>query len=416
MRDSDNKSLVVVLSAGRSGTSLLMKTLGRLGMTLSENMVPGRHENPEGFFEDIDIVQQHNILLERLNTKTYLPLPDNWLENKAVDETRKKLRNIVGERMITSPTIWGFKDPRTPPFLPMWMRIFNMEGVTPTFILAVRDPAAAISSLRRQINRDEAISELQWLYRNCEALHHTAADCYVLHYEDWFTRSKEIAEDLLLYTGLDRCFSGPSVSEAIHGVVKENLNRSVYDNYVIQNDYVSMLYENLKNCSGKDFDRTKLMQTVRECRRAMHGFRGWYQAALSAGPKIKENLDAVEMKKLEDDLEQLVTQTNNYLKKNKELEDEIARLRVRNASLAKLTKQTVVSGKNGLKRYNGAPGEEIKRYRREIQLLKSSYTYRVGYFVVKAFSQPGKNTILLPYRLIRIFLNYLRKRKNSKKD
>ena len=44
--------VVVVLSSGRAGTSLLMQILGALGMRLSDDMIGGRYENPDGFFED----------------------------------------------------------------------------------------------------------------------------------------------------------------------------------------------------------------------------------------------------------------------------------------------------------------------------------------------------------------------------
>jgi hypothetical protein len=272
------KKVIVVLSAGRSGTSLLMKGLGALGMRLSENMIPGSVGNPEGFFEDTEIVDVHKELFEKLNTHPVLPLPEGWLESEAAKKARPKIKKILENRLYDTDSIWGFKDPRTVSFLPLWSRILNAPGTVPVFILATRDPATVASSLRRQINREEAITELQWLQRTTDALHHTAADCFIVQYEDWFTRPYEQAEGLLKYTGLDKSFTA-NLEEAIQNVIKPNLNRAVYDEYQVQNEYVLRLYDVLKDCRGADFDRQRLMAVVKECRKAMDGFKGWYLEA-----------------------------------------------------------------------------------------------------------------------------------------
>jgi hypothetical protein len=278
MSVEEGRRIIVVLSPGRSGTSLLMNILSALGMSVSENMISGSVGNPEGFFEDREIVEIHKNLLEELHTNAVLPLPDGWVEFGVTRVARRKLRDILEMRLEKSNTIWGFKDPRTGNFLPLWNRMLNEPGIVPCFLLAVRHPASVAASLNRQIGRKVAITELQWLQRTTDALHHTGADCYIVQYEDWFTRPNELAQGLCRYTGLDNYFNG-NVDDALRDVIKPNLNRAVYEDYCVENEYVLKLYDILKDCRGDDFDRAKLMAVVKECRKAMNGFKGWYMEA-----------------------------------------------------------------------------------------------------------------------------------------
>jgi len=321
MTDQQTKRVVVVLSAGRSGTSLLMKALGAMGMKLSENMIPGSVGNPEGHFEDAGIVEVHKQLFSELGGVPTLPLPQGWLESDAVKKARPALRKILEHNLSESTGIWGFKDPRTVAFLPLWNRILNAPGTVPVFVLAVRDPAVVATSLNRQINRENIITELQWLQRTTDALHHTAADCYIVHYEDWFTRPKDLAQDLLTYTGLDQYFTG-SVDEAIKDVVKPKSEPGCYDDYEVKNEYLLKLYDVLKDCHGAEFDRDRLMAVVKECRRAMDGFKGWYMEAqrhIGQQAQVRERLEE-EQEQKKDLKERLENERERVEKKQAELE------------------------------------------------------------------------------------------------
>jgi len=290
------RRIIVVLSAGRSGTSLLMQALARLGMTLSEELLGGRYENPDGFFEDVRIVELHKELLERLETKGTLPLPDDWQRHEATREISVKLRALVHDQLLHTEGIWGFKDPRTATFLPMWLRIFNAEKVNPVFILALREPASVISSFVRLYNNPPELAELVWLSRTCDALHHTGADCYIAHYEDWFSRPGDLGRELMQYSGLDTIFKG-NVDDALREVIKPNLNRSVHDPYEIGNEFVQRLFGELSVCRGAEFDRPKLMHEVRACVRAMDDFKGWYLDAHRATVQLKSLTRVVESEK-----------------------------------------------------------------------------------------------------------------------
>jgi hypothetical protein len=326
----DVRKIVIVLGPGRSGTSLLMQILNKMGMHISDNMLQGSVGNPEGFFEDLEIVKIHKNVLQELNTQSSLPMPEGWLESEVVKKSRPELRNLLEKRLAEFNGIWGFKDPRTSNLLPLWNRILNSPGTIPVFIIAMRNPASVSSSLNRQINKEKAIAEMQWLQRTTDALHHTAADCFIVHYEDWFDDSSKIAEELLVYTGLDQYFSG-ELDEVLREIIKPNLNRAVYDEYQVQNEYVYKLYDILRNCRGDNFDREQLMATVKECRKVMNGFKGWgleAQKYMDNQTRKDEQLkkEREQLKSLSDNetaLKKKLIQNEEQLKKERERVQEL---------------------------------------------------------------------------------------------
>ena len=337
------KRVVVVLSSGRSGTSLLMKALGAMGMQLSENLIPGRAENPDGFFEDAEIVELHKQLITDSGTLATLPLPDNFLESEVGRNAIPKFREILENRLANLNFIWGFKDPRTVTFLPVWNKVFNQAKIIPIFLLAIRNPAEVVVSHKRYYNVKKEVIELQWLQRTADALHHTAADCYIVHYEDWFLRPLELGEEILTYTGLDQYFSG-SVDEALRDVIKPNLNRAVYDDYKIHNEYIKKFYEVLKDSRGADFDRRRLMDEVKECRRAMDGFKGWYMEAqkhIGQKAKIRERLEQ-EQGRNQDMKERIEKKRERIIK----LESKVEAVQQKNNELSKFFEQELKETQN----------------------------------------------------------------------
>lgn len=323
MADEQTTKVIVVLSAGRSGTSLLMNALGEMGMRLSENMNPARLENPEGFFEDAEIVEINRKLNHDLNFNPTLPPPAGWLESSATREAVNKLSHIITARVASSNVIWGFKDPRTSFFVPLWMQVFNIAKVVPIFVLAVRDPASVAASFRRQYNTKESFAELIWLQRNCGAIYHTAADCFIVHYEEWFNQPTELGRRLLNYTGLAEFSGATNPEDRLAELVKPNLNRAQFEDYSIQNQWVAKLYDQLRRCNGSNFDRTPLLDVVKECRSVMQQFIPWAYVS--------------QQKELENELEKAVLENNKLLQQVKDLFEEVSYLQRQIKSVAPVT-------------------------------------------------------------------------------
>jgi len=377
-------------------------------MDSSKKTRPSAEHNPDGIFEDDAIVKYQMEILSNLGNHAYLPLMDNFLQERTINQFIKELRDLVLENISASRTLWGFKDPRTPSLLPLWMRVFNTGKIIPTYILTVRDPKAVVSSMHKQYGDSPQIAELTWLHRNCEALYHTGGNCFIVHYEDWFSeKAAMIGSQLLQYTGLAEYWGNErSVSDAMSDCVKPQLNRAVYNDYEIKNRYVIKLYSVLQNCHGDSFDRRKLMDVVVECRKAMAEFSGWPMMAQqfyrqqnrSVNQNTKKKLEAVEpiLQKSYEEKVQYVGDIQKYIIECKDLSDQNEHLRIRLSVKAKELQDT--------QRKLEAIEPELDRNRKELFTLKTSTSFKVGLILVKAVVKPGKNTILFPLYLLRVLL------------
>lgn len=292
--NNDSRRMVIVIGAGRSGTSMLMQILVGMGMQVSGNLIPANISNPEGFFEDMEIKEIQAELYACLNVPSVvLPLPESWLNSDCVKKAKSNLNDVVQRLLDEHSGILGIKDPRISTFLPLWTRLFNPMRIVPSFIVAVREPQSVISSFIRQYNDPGHVAELVWLLRTLEAIENTAADCFVAHYEDWFDQPLPLAQGLLHYTGLDAHFQG-DLQAVLAQKVKPNLNRASKDDYEIQNPDVKKLYAALQQCRGADFDRERLMAVVKECRQAMEGYKGWHQLAHQANKRLADTQNRLE--------------------------------------------------------------------------------------------------------------------------
>lgn len=157
------KKAFIILGMHRSGTSVLTRIVNLLGATVGDNLMQGNQANPKGYWEHLDIVNIHNVLLAKLglNWDSISPLPLDWQERDDILLLKQQLKDIV-VRDFNGQHIWCLKDPRMCRLLPLWLKIFQELEVVPYFIIAVRNPQEVASSLevRNQISMSH--SYLLW--------------------------------------------------------------------------------------------------------------------------------------------------------------------------------------------------------------------------------------------------------------
>ena len=277
---------VVVFGSGRSGTSLLMQVLAKLGLRLSRDLLGPHYENQDGFFEDVQIIELHKGLLSEIGSMPLLPLPDGWIDSPVLISYRDKIKAVVEENVLQSGnSTWCVKDPRLSSLLPLWIPIFKSLWIVPNFILSVRRPEEVVVSLIKQAKISPELAELVWLHRTCDALVNSSYNCFIVHYEDWFLEPVGVARDLMLY--LDSS-TNINFVEALDGVIKHRLNRASFVEYHVSNPLVIKLYATLIKCRGIDFDRSELMLTVNECVKGMNCYKGWYHLAHQTSKKLAD--------------------------------------------------------------------------------------------------------------------------------
>lgn len=274
-----NNSVIVVLGPGRSGTSMVMNILVKLGMQVSEKLFPAAKGNPRGYFEDIEIMNIQKQLLLELNAQPNIPLPKGWQEAHGLNSFINALSEIVQKNVQASKNIWGFKDPRTTVLLDLWTKVFDNSKVEPKYILAVRNPASVAVSLKKSARMPEELSELMWLYRICEGLLDTDFKCFVVHYEEALSAPCELGRKIAEYTGLHESVSGEEQYETLKEIVSAKLNRSQDTDYELKNPYVKKVYEKLVKISGVPGSDSELRSIIEEAAAVYSAFVPWAEEA-----------------------------------------------------------------------------------------------------------------------------------------
>lgn len=251
--------IAVVLGSGRSGTSLLMQVLAALGMRVSDTLIPARPDNPRGFFEDAAIVRIQADLLRALGAWPYHPLPADWQDRPATATAREALAGLLQQR-LAADGLWGFKDPRTAAFLPLWQGLFVELGVTPKYILALRQPGPVLRSFMQAYDTPAEVAEAVWLRRTCAALVHTRGACHIVHYDDWFSRPTKVAEDLAGFLGLP-----PPGAHTLEAIVRPDLNRAGTAPESLHDPKARALYRALSGFRGSGWNVHGLPADVMAC-------------------------------------------------------------------------------------------------------------------------------------------------------
>ena len=149
-QEADPRELVLVIGAGRSGTSLTAGVFNRLGFDVPQPEVEANKTNPRGFGEPRWVVNFHAKLMARYGIDLLDARPAAW------DAAARVMDEPVELGYCRTWTGWQFdegtrvvvKDPRTGWFLPMWMSCTAELGLRAAFVTPLRHPTEVSASVR----------------------------------------------------------------------------------------------------------------------------------------------------------------------------------------------------------------------------------------------------------------------------
>jgi len=145
---SADRKVVLVVGAGRSGTSTLAGILKLLGVHVPQPEVTPDETNPKGFSEPQWVVEFHQDLLRRAAVIHGDARPQAWTETARVGEgteVRERLRLWLEDQLgETSELV--VKDPRTAWFLGLWRETSLRSRAAPCFATMLRPPTEVIGS------------------------------------------------------------------------------------------------------------------------------------------------------------------------------------------------------------------------------------------------------------------------------
>lgn len=204
MNDNTSHQAICVLGAHRSGTSTITRGLNLLGAYLGEenDIMKPLPENPEGFWERLDIfhLQNHIMAIMKREWDSTVPLPVNWHKTDDIRPFKKELFDLV-KKNFSDRQLWLWKDPRTCLLLPLWKEVLSDLAINLKVVFVVRNPLDVARSLEKRngFTTDKGLGV--WYNCTISALQGLEGlDTIFLSYDrfldDWETELKRCSEGL----------------------------------------------------------------------------------------------------------------------------------------------------------------------------------------------------------------------------
>ena len=157
---------VLVLGAGRSGTSIVTRAIQAVGVDLGDDFKPPSRKNPTGFLEEAALLKASKRRRSKLGLRpdSLRLLDDSVWTSPAVMPFYKEFAATIDDRFGHAP-VWGFKYARTMRLLPFWKRLFEEMDISPSYVMPIRNPlSVARSRSRLDAHRgQQEHSDLEWL-------------------------------------------------------------------------------------------------------------------------------------------------------------------------------------------------------------------------------------------------------------
>lgn len=226
---------IIILGMHRSGTSALTGCLKRLGVHLGSKLMPPQAGvNDKGFFEDEDIVQEHEILLRGLGRAwdDLRPLPENWLYTRAAKNAKQNLGHFLRSKFSQHP-LCAVKDPRLCRLVPLWEELLSELSVAPIYLIPWREPSEVAFSLRRRNGFCAEKSGLLWAAHILEAEGATRkSQRYFVEYNEILENPATVFAEIAISTGI----SWPNAIESsviqLRTFIDRKLCHSAYDKFI----------------------------------------------------------------------------------------------------------------------------------------------------------------------------------------
>lgn len=166
---SERQKAVIVVGAGRSGTSVLTAGVGALGVDLGDRLKPGGvKKNPKGFFEDVELLSVNHRVhkafgLRESGANVRLVEARAWATADLGALQEEAIQIIT--RRLADDRPFGLKSGGLLRLLPFWERVFDAAGIKPCYVIALRNPlGVADSRANLEVFRGyQEKSDLEWL-------------------------------------------------------------------------------------------------------------------------------------------------------------------------------------------------------------------------------------------------------------
>jgi len=193
------RPFVIVTGAGRSGTSAVARVLHESGVCMGREFAAATHINPDGFYEDEDVVWLNERLLRDpgIGDRWH---PDHWPWRSAVLAAAQRYEDEM--RALVAGAGDGWKDPRFSLTLEAWLPLLPSK---PKVVVCLRSPEAYAESVVRVYGLvDRAAAERQWArhyHRLLEVIRHYRLEAICIEYDALVEQPEETVAELAAFVG-----------------------------------------------------------------------------------------------------------------------------------------------------------------------------------------------------------------------
>lgn len=154
---------LVVAGMHRSGTSAMARLLSLSGATLPERVMAPAPDNPAGFWEPWEMVALNDRILAAFDSSW-----DDVFTLRVADHAAALKSTFLDEAKAFVAANYGaanlpvMKDPRSSVLAPFWREALTDMGITPVYVIMVRNPLAVAHSLFKRNRFSTQKSVLLW--------------------------------------------------------------------------------------------------------------------------------------------------------------------------------------------------------------------------------------------------------------
>ncbi len=247
-----NKKVVVVLGMHRSGTSALMSLLNHVQLDIGNELLrPAQGVNDKGFWENKNIVNLHETILDSLGYSwdSIFTIDSATLVDKVYKIFKTSVTDLI-KNEFTSNSIWGFKDPRTCRLLPLWLKYFNEANIEPVFLIIYRNPSEVAASLKKRDGFNENYSYALWTLHNLDSeLYTREINRLFINFDNLVWSCKKTTNDINNFLKSNHIYLLFKDYGDIEKIIESKFKH--HNKKTTHNSIVKDLYNNLNSLSDK---------------------------------------------------------------------------------------------------------------------------------------------------------------------
>ena len=223
---TENKPLrVVVVSIGRSGTSLFARILDQvLGVDFGNEAdhIPRNHNNPDGYFENAEFLAFNDRVLQAAGGWVLVPPPLDF--PSGLDASRRRELAAEATQLLAQyaggKQAFGWKDPRLSFTLPIWRDA--CPSLVP--IIAFRKPFSVLSSIGAQLDRPvESLTGLWFTYYQHVVAHTMGLPRYFVSFDQLLADPITVVRGMAHHLG--RSTDDAALAAQLGNIVKPQQSR-----------------------------------------------------------------------------------------------------------------------------------------------------------------------------------------------